>query len=122
RDPDRRVRRVHALPPGTARTINVDLKVILSDLYLHLLSLRKHRYRSGRGVDTALALSLWYTLNPVSATLVLEHRIGTITFDLNYNLFVASNLGGVRGEGTVLEVEAVGVASVHLVELASEEG
>src|SRR5918997_2325232 len=122
RDPDRRIRRVYALTTRRTRTVNIDLKVILRDLDFHLFGLRQHGYCYRRGVDTALALGFGYSLDPVSTALVFEHRVGPVAVDLDYDLFIAPDLGRVRVEGAVLEAEAVGIAGIHLVELAGEEG
>src|SRR5918911_5015108 len=92
RDPDGRVRCIHALATRAARTIDVDLKVIRRDLNFYLLGLRQHGHRRCRGVDTTLALGLGDPLDPMCSTLVLIHRVGSVTFDLDYNLFVAADL------------------------------
>src|SRR5919107_2846829 len=121
RDPDRRVRGVHALATGTARAVHVDLEVSRGDLDLHILGLGQNPDRSRRRVDTALALRLGHPLDPVRPTLVLVARVGAGAAYLQGDLIVTADLGRAGGEGTVLEAETVGVASVHVVDLTSEE-
>src|SRR5829696_3390477 len=121
RDPNRRVRRVHALTTRSARTVNVYLKIVWVDLGLYFLSLRQHGDRHRRGVNATLALGLRYPLNPVGSTLVLEYRVGSLTLDLGHNLFVASDLCRMRGEGAMFKAQTFGVAGIHLVEFAGEQ-
>src|SRR5215208_3580123 len=122
RDPDRRVRGVHALPTRTAGTVNVHLQVALVDLHLHILGLGKYRNRRRRGVDAALALRLRHPLDAMRTALVLEDRVGPVAADLHGDFFVSTDLSRTRREGAVLEGEPIGVAGVHIVQLAGEEG
>src|SRR5215207_2661289 len=122
RDPDRRVCGVHALAARTAGAVHVDLEVPRVDLDLHILGLGKDCHGCRRGVYAALALGLGHPLDPVRPAFVLEDRIGAVAAYLHGDLPVAADLGRARRQGTVLEAEAVGVAGVHVVELACEEG
>src|SRR5215204_573836 len=122
RDPDRRVGGVHALAAGTAGTVHVDLEVSCVDLDLHIFGLWQDGHGRRRGVYAALALGLGNPLDPVRPAFVLEDRVGTVAAYLYGDLPVAADLGRARREGTMFEAEAVCVAGVHVVELASEEG
>src|ERR671913_164104 len=121
-DPDRGVGGIHALAAGTAGAIHVDLEVSCVDLDLHILGLWQDGYGRRRGVYAALALGLGHPLDPVRPAFVLEDRIGAVAAYLHGDLPVAADLGRARRQGTVFEAEAVCVAGVHVVELASEEG
>src|SRR5829696_2972328 len=122
RDPDRRGGGVHALAAGTAGAVHVDLEVSCVDLDLHVLGLWQDGHGRRRGVYAALALGLGHPLDPVCPAFVLEDRVGAVAAYLHSDLPVATDLGRARRQGTVLEAEAVCVAGVHVVELASEEG
>src|SRR5215212_6226243 len=84
RDPDRRVRGVHALASGTAGAVHVYLEISWVDLDLH-----GHGRR--RGVYAALALGLGHPLDPVRPALVLEDRVGPVAADLHGDLLVAAD-------------------------------
>src|SRR5215212_8999885 len=120
-DPDRRVRGVHTLAAWTAGAVHVDLEVSRVDLDLHVLGLGQDGHRRRRGVYAALALGLRHPLDPVRAPLVLEDRVGAVAAYLHGHLLETTDLGRARREGAMLEAEAVGVAGVHVVDLAREE-
>src|SRR5215207_5933590 len=122
RDPDRRVCGVHALAARTTGTVHVDLEVSCVDLDLYILGLGQDGHGRRRGMYAALTLGLWHPLDPVRAPFVLEDRVGAVAADLHSDLPVATDCGRAGRKGTVLEAEAVGVAGVHIVELAREEG
>src|SRR5829696_7925014 len=96
RDPDRRVRRVHALPTGAAGTVDVDLQVSGVDLDLHVLGLGQNGHRGRRSMDAALALGFRNPLHPVRAALVLQDGVGPVAANLYGDFFVATDLGGTR--------------------------
>src|ERR671921_2190723 len=122
RDPDRGVGGVHALATGTAGAVHVDLEVSCVDLDLHILGLWQDGYGRRRGVYAALTFGLGHPLDPVRPAFVFEDRVGAVAAYLHGDLPVAADLGRARRQGTVFEAEAVCVAGVHVVELASEEG
>ena len=70
----------------------------------------------------ALALGLRHPLDPVRPAFVLEDRVGAVAAYLHGDFLIATDLGRAGRQGSVLEAEAVGVAGVHVVELAREEG
>src|SRR5215212_11266315 len=96
RDPDRRVRGVHALPPRTAGTVNVHIQVALVARHLHILGLGKDGHRGSGSMDPPLALRLRHSLDAMRSALVLEYRVGPVAADLHGDLFVSADLGRAR--------------------------
>ena len=121
RNANRRVSRVNALAAGSAGTINVHFEVVLGDLDLHVLSLRQDGYRRRRGVDPALTFGLRDALHAVGAALVLEDRVSPVSLYLYYHFLEASDFGRAGSKDTVLEVQAVRVAGVHLEEFTANK-
>src|SRR5215208_2433646 len=96
RDPDRRVRGVHALAARTTGAVHVNLEISRADLDLHVLGLGQDGHGRRRSVYAALALCPGHPLNPVRPAFVLEDRVGAVAAYLHGDLPVAANLGRAR--------------------------
>src|SRR4051794_2154128 len=115
RDPHRRVRRVHRLPAGAGRAVDVDLEVVGVELHVDLLGLGQHRDGRRRGVDPALRLRLGDPLHTMRAALPLEDRVRAVALDRERVVAVAhlERLGA--------QTLLLGVAGKHPVEVAGPQ-
>ena len=115
RDAHRGVGRVHRLPAGAGRAVDVDLQVVLVDLDVDLLGLGQHRDRRGRGVDAALRLGRRHALDAMRAALPLEDGVGAVALDREGVVAV----GALEDLG--LEAAALGVAGEQPEQVAGPE-
>src|SRR5262245_14303643 len=103
-DADGRVGRVHALPAGPGRAVDVDLQLVRVDLDLDLLRFGHDRHGCGRRVDATLRLRLRYALHAMRAALPLEDGVRTLAADREGDLLEAA--GVVRACAELLDLEA----------------
>ncbi len=82
----------------------------------------KHRDGGGRGVDAALGLRLRHALDAVAAALELEVPERALAGDAERDLAEAAQLGRHQLERLELPAHLLGVAAVHLEQVAGEQG
>ena len=72
-DPHRRISLVDVLPSSARRPKRIDPYIARGDENIRFgICLGENRYRTGRGMDSALGLSQWNPLNAMSTRLKLE--------------------------------------------------
>ena len=108
-------------PPGP-RAVDVDAQVALVDLDLDVFDLGQHRNGRRGGVDAALGLGRRHALHAVHAGLELHLRVDLVALDPERDLLEAAALGLVRVDLLDLPLLELGVARVHAVEVAREDG
>ena len=108
-------------PPGPpARMTSVSMSSARID-DVDLLGLGHHGDGRGRGVDPALGLGLRDALDAVAAALELEVAEGAVALDAERDLAEAAQLGRDHVDRLERPALRLGVAPVHLEEVAGEE-
>ena len=95
---------------------------LLVDLDLDVLDLGQHGDGRGRGVDAPLRLGRRNALHAVHAGLELHLRVDLVALDAERDFLEAAALGLVGVDLLDLPLLEVGVARVHAVEVAREDG
>ena len=115
-------------PPGPGAAVDVDPQVVGVDLDLGLLDLGHHQHAGGRGVHAALGLGDGHALHPVHPALELEHAEGHLVrlaearrLHRHRHGAVAAEVGLLRVEDLDLPAAGLGVAAVHLEQVAREQ-
>ena len=122
RDAHSGVGRVNALTTRAACAIHIDAQIVLIDVDLDLVGLRKHGDRSGRRMNAALAFRLRNALHAVHAALELHDGINLVALHLELDFLIAASIGGAHIHGFGLPALRVAEAQVHLVQIARENG
>src|SRR5215470_13310055 len=123
RDTHRGIGLVDVLPAGTRGAVGVDAQIRGVDLdALDLIELGKYRDRARRGVDTSLRFGGGYALYAVGTRLELQTRERALAGDAADDLAVAAMLAGVLAQHLAAEAVRFGIASVHAVQIAGEDG
>ena len=113
---------VLVLAAGPAGTHHVAVDVLGPDHDLDVLGLGQDGHGGGRGVDAALGLGLGHALDAVAAGLELQVPERPVAADAEARLAVSAELGGHEFQGLELPAHRLGVAAVHLDEVAGEQG
>src|SRR4051794_41798916 len=80
RDPDRRIRRVDALPAGAARAERINAEILRVDVDVHLLGFGEDGDSRGRRVDAALRFRGGHALDAGGTAVVLQPAVGAPAF------------------------------------------
>ena len=112
---------VHVLPAGAAGVEDVYPQVLGSDVHVHLVRLRQHGDRSGRGVDAPLRLGHGHALYAMHAALMLQETVSVRSLDLADHLFQPALFGLARVDDVHAQPVALCVPLVHAEEVAREE-
>ena len=120
-DAHRRVGRVHGLPTGTGRAVDIDVEVLGPDLDLDLLGVRQDGDGGGGGVDPSGGLGHRHALHAVDPRLMLQPRVGVLPPHLQHDLFEPAELGLGGGEHLGLPTVPLGEAPIHLEQLAGPQ-
>ncbi len=113
---------VDVLSAGTGGTEHLHADVRRVDLHVHILGLRHHRHRGGRGMDTAAAFGLRHPLHTMHAGLVLKPGIRPLSVHDEHHLLETAEPGLVEGHQLCPPAPTLRVAGVHAVQLRRKEG
>ena len=108
-------------PPGPGRAINVDAQVLVVDLDVDVLGLRKHGDGRRRGVDSAAAFGHRHALDAVDAAFELQLGEHARAVDRGDRFLVAADLGRARRDQLEPPALGLGEALVHAQQVAGEQ-
>ena len=108
----RGVSRVDTLSTVSGRTHNVNTDIFIIDDNVHILCLRHHGNRRGRGMDTSAGLGLRHTLYTVDTALVLH--LGVSALAGNHENDLLETADSIFTDADKLSFPAVALCKAHI--------
>ena len=124
-----RVCRIDRLATGAARTVDVNLEIVLADLDLfRLVDLRENENASSRGMDAPLRFGGRHALDAMYPSLVLEVgpdplcRVRGVALDRELDVLDAAEVAQGLLDDFGLPLLRLGVVEVHPQQVGGEQG